>query len=151
MSDLRVGIGTDVHAFASGRPLWLAGVMWPDEQGLAGHSDADVAAHAMCDAVLSASGLGDLGSHFPDTDERWRGADSLELLAEVVRLLHEDGWSAVNVDCSVIAERSGSSATDEAISTPRFIGPGCITKASGAARSRGRSTAGGSSGGRSRS
>lgn len=104
---IRVGNGFDIHRFsdAPDRVLVLGGVSFPGEPGLHGHSDADVVAHAVAEALLGAAGLGDLGSHFPDTDERWRGADSLELLAEVVRLLHEDGWSAVNVDCSVIAER----------------------------------------------
>lgn len=103
---LRVGNGFDVHRFSDDpdRPLVLGGVRFDGERGLHGHSDADVVAHAVAEAVLGAAGLGDLGSHFPDTDERWRGADSLRLLAEVIGLVAEQGWSVGNVDCSVIAE-----------------------------------------------
>lgn len=103
---LRVGHGFDVHPFSDDgeRPLVLGGVTFDDAQALAGHSDADVVAHACADAVLGAAGLGDLGRHFPDTDEAWRGADSLTLLAEVVRLAAAEGWSVVNVDCTVVAE-----------------------------------------------
>ena len=103
----RIGNGFDVHRFSDdpARPLVLGGVRFDGESGLVGHSDADVVAHAVAESLLGAAGLGDLGSHFPDTDERWRGADSLVLLAEVVRLLAADGWVPVNVDCSVIAER----------------------------------------------
>jgi len=103
---LRVGNGFDVHRFSDDpdRPLVLGGVRFEGERGLHGHSDADVVAHAVAEALLGAAGRGDLGSHFPDTDERWRGADSLALLAEVVRLVAADGLVAFNVDCSVIAE-----------------------------------------------
>lgn len=103
---LRVGNGFDVHRFSDDpdRPLVLGGVRFDGERGLHGHSDADVVAHACAEALLGAAGRGDLGSHFPDTDERWRGADSLVLLAEVVRLVGLDGWSVANIDCSVIAE-----------------------------------------------
>lgn len=103
----RIGNGFDVHRFADDpvRPLVLGGVTFEGETGLAGHSDADVVAHAVAEALLGAAGLDDLGSHFPDTDERWRGADSMALLAEVVRLVGQAGWAPVNVDCSVIAER----------------------------------------------
>jgi 2-C-methyl-D-erythritol 2,4-cyclodiphosphate synthase len=103
----RVGNGFDIHRFSDDptRPLVLGGVVFPDGPGLHGHSDADVVAHSVADALLGAVGLGDLGVHFPDTDERWRGADSMALLAEVVRLLAVNGWSVVNVDCSVVAER----------------------------------------------
>ena len=105
--DLRIGNGFDVHRFSADpvRPLVLGGVTLPGETGLEGHSDADVVAHAVAESLLGALGLGDLGSLFPDTDERWRGADSLELLAEVVRRVHAGGWSVANVDCSVIAQR----------------------------------------------
>ncbi|MGH9126091.1 MAG: 2-C-methyl-D-erythritol 2,4-cyclodiphosphate synthase [Acidimicrobiales bacterium] len=103
--DLRVGIGFDVHPFAAEpRALVLGGVVLEGEQGLAGHSDADVVAHAVADALLGAAGLGDLGSHFPDTDPAWQGADSLRLLAEVVRLVVAEGWSVANADCSVVLE-----------------------------------------------
>jgi 2-C-methyl-D-erythritol 2,4-cyclodiphosphate synthase len=104
---LRVGNGFDIHRFSddSSRPLVLGGVVVPDAPGLEGHSDADVIAHAVADALLGASGLGDLGRLFPDTDEQWRGADSIELLAEVVRRVRDAGWAVLNADCSVIAER----------------------------------------------
>lgn len=103
----RIGNGFDVHRFSDDptRPLVLGGVVFDGEPGLHGHSDADVVAHAVAEALLGAAGLDDLGSHFPDTDERWWGANSLELLAEVVRLVVEAGWSPVNIDCSVVAER----------------------------------------------
>lgn len=107
MSAIRIGNGFDIHRFSDepGRALVLGGVRFDGEVGLVGHSDADVVAHAIAEALLGAAGLEDLGSHFPDTDDRWRGADSLELLAEVVRLVRDEGWDPVNVDCSVIAER----------------------------------------------
>lgn len=107
MTAMRVGNGFDVHRFSGDpdRPLVLGGIRFEEEVGLDGHSDADVIAHAVADALLGAAGLDDLGSHFPDDDDRWRGADSLVLLAEVVRLVREEGWDPVNVDCSVIAER----------------------------------------------
>jgi 2-C-methyl-D-erythritol 2,4-cyclodiphosphate synthase len=104
---LRIGNGFDVHRFSEDptRELVLGGVHIEGATGLHGHSDADVIAHAVGEALLGAVGLGDLGSHFPDTDERWRGVDSLVLLDEIVRLLAAEGWVAVNVDCSVIAEQ----------------------------------------------
>lgn len=104
---LRVGNGFDIHRFSDdpSRQLVLGGVVVPESPGLDGHSDADVIAHAVADALLGASGLGDLGRLFPDTDEQWRGADSIELLAEVVRRVHDAGWAVLNADCSVIAER----------------------------------------------
>lgn len=105
MSDLRVGIGTDVHAFASGRPLWLAGLMWPDEQGLAGHSDADVAAHAVCDAVLSASGLGDLGSLVGTDDPQWSDASGVSLIAHAAQTVRASGVRIVNASVQVIGNR----------------------------------------------
>jgi len=102
----RVGMGFDVHPFSDdpGRPLVLGGVTLVGERGLAGHSDADVVAHAVADALLGAAGLGDLGAHFPDTDPAWRGADSLRLLAGVVALLAAEGWRVGNVDVSVVLE-----------------------------------------------
>ena len=104
---LRIGNGFDVHRFSDdpSRRLVLGGVHFPDERGLEGHSDADVIAHAVADALLGPARLGDIGQLFPDTEERWRGADSIQLLAEVVRRVSEAGWTPVNVDCSVIAER----------------------------------------------
>lgn len=103
----RVGNGFDVHRFSEdpARPMVLGGVVVPDTVGLHGHSDADVVAHAVAEALLGAAGLGDLGQLFPDTDDQWAGADSIELLAEVVARVRAEGWSVANVDCSVIAER----------------------------------------------
>jgi 2-C-methyl-D-erythritol 2,4-cyclodiphosphate synthase len=103
---MRVGHGFDVHPFSDDpdRALVLGGIPFPGERGLAGHSDADVIAHACADAVLGAAGLGDLGRHFPDSDPTWAGADSLRLLAEVGRLAAAEGWAVVNVDCTVVAE-----------------------------------------------
>jgi 2-C-methyl-D-erythritol 2,4-cyclodiphosphate synthase len=104
---VRVGQGFDVHRFSDdpARPLVLGGVLFEGVTGLVGHSDADAVAHAVADALLGAAGLGDIGQHFPDTDERWRGADSLTLLAHVVSLVTGDGWSIGNVDCSVVCEQ----------------------------------------------
>lgn len=103
---IRVGTGFDVHAFADDpdRPLVLGGVRFEGERGLRGHSDADVVAHAVAEALLGAAGLGDLGEHFPDTDPAWAGADSVGLVAAVAGLLRDHGWRAVNVDCSVVLE-----------------------------------------------
>jgi 2-C-methyl-D-erythritol 2,4-cyclodiphosphate synthase len=99
------GIGYDSHRFAEGRRLVLGGVEIEHEQGLQGHSDADVLAHAITDALLGAAGLGDIGEHFPDTDERWRGADSIALLEQVVTLVTAAGLQIVNVDCTVVIEQ----------------------------------------------
>jgi len=103
---LRVGQGFDVHRFADDdRPLVLGGVTIPGERGLLGHSDADAVAHAVADALLGAAGLGDIGMHFPDTDLRWKGADSMQLLREVTSLVARDGWRVENVDVNVVCER----------------------------------------------
>jgi len=99
------GIGWDVHRFAAGRPLIVGGVTIPNELGLAGHSDADVLTHAVIDALLGAAGLGDIGEHFPDTDERWRGADSLELLRSTRELVAVGGVEIAHVDATVLLER----------------------------------------------
>ena len=104
MSALRVGIGVDAHAFAEDAVLVVGGVEFPGEPGLAGHSDGDVVAHALVDALLGAAGLGDIGRWFPDTDEKFRGADSRELLREVVARVAEAGWQPVNVDLTLTAE-----------------------------------------------
>ncbi len=100
-----VGIGYDSHRLADGRRLVIGGVELEHERGLAGHSDADVLAHAVIDALLGAAGLGDIGEHFPDTDERWRDADSMQLLAHVYGLLDAEGLELVNVDCTIVMER----------------------------------------------
>lgn len=100
-----VGIGYDSHRLSEGRPLILGGVHIPHERGLDGHSDADVLAHAVIDALLGAAGLGDIGEHFPDTDERFRDADSLHLLGIVVTSVIAEGFAIVNVDCTVVIER----------------------------------------------
>jgi 2-C-methyl-D-erythritol 2,4-cyclodiphosphate synthase len=105
MSDLRVGIGSDVHAFAPGRPMWLAGLLWPDEEGLAGHSDADVAAHAVCDAVLSASGLGDLGSLVGTDDPQWAEASGVSLISHAAQTVRASGIRIVNASVQVIGNR----------------------------------------------
>ena len=102
----RVGMGLDVHAFSDdpARRLVLGGVEFVDERGLAGHSDADVVAHAVADALLGAAGMGDLGERFPDSDPAWAGADSMALLMRIVDELRVAGWRPVNVDCSVVLE-----------------------------------------------
>ena len=104
MNQIRVGEGWDVHALVEGRRLVLGGVEVPYEKGLLGHSDADVLLHAITDALLGAAGLGDIGTLFPDTDARFKGADSAVLLAEAKRQVAELGWSLGNVDCTVIAQ-----------------------------------------------
>jgi 2-C-methyl-D-erythritol 2,4-cyclodiphosphate synthase len=103
---MRVGMGFDVHPFSDdpSRPCVLGGVRFDGSRGLAGHSDADVVAHAVAEALLGAAGLGDLGEHFSDTDERWRDADSVDLLVAVAAMLRDAGWQPVNVDCSVVLE-----------------------------------------------
>jgi 2-C-methyl-D-erythritol 2,4-cyclodiphosphate synthase len=101
---LRVGEGWDVHALVPGRRLVLGGVAIPHSVGLLGHSDADALLHAITDALLGAAGLGDIGSHFPDTDPKFKGADSAVLLAEALRAVQAAGWQLVNVDSTVIAQ-----------------------------------------------
>ena len=98
----RVGVGTDVHAFAPGRPCWVAGLEWPGETGLDGHSDADVAAHAACDALLSAAGLGDLGSNYGTAEPAWAGASGVALLEETVRRVRAAGFEVGNVSIQVV-------------------------------------------------
>lgn len=100
----RIGQGYDVHALAAGRKLIVGGVPIPYERGLAGHSDADVLLHAICDALLGAAGLGDIGTHFPDTDPRYRGIDSRALLRTTAQLVYAAGFRVVNVDTTIIAQ-----------------------------------------------
>ena len=102
---VRTGIGFDSHPFAEGRRLVLGGVEVPDaERGLAGHSDADALAHAVVDALLGAAGAGDIGEHYPDTEERWRNTDSMVMLREAAALVAERGWAVRNVDATVVCE-----------------------------------------------
>ncbi|HKQ08010.1 MAG TPA: 2-C-methyl-D-erythritol 2,4-cyclodiphosphate synthase [Blastocatellia bacterium] len=100
----RVGIGYDIHRLVPDRKLLLAGVRVPYTKGLLGHSDSDVLAHAVCDALLGAAALGDIGTHFPDNDPRWRGASSLDFLRHAVKLIGEKGYRVVNLDATVITE-----------------------------------------------
>ena len=104
MSVLRIGEGWDVHALVPGRKLVIGGVDVPFDRGLLGHSDADVLLHAITDALLGAAGLGDIGRHFPDTDDRFKGADSVQLLVEAARRVREAGWLVGNIDSTVIAQ-----------------------------------------------
>jgi 2-C-methyl-D-erythritol 2,4-cyclodiphosphate synthase len=104
VSELRVGIGYDGHAFEEGVPLVLGGVAFESARGLAGHSDGDVVAHALIDAILGAANLGDIGSLFPSSDEQYRGASSLDLLWEAYREVREAGWELVNADCVLVGE-----------------------------------------------
>ncbi len=101
---MRIGQGFDVHAFAPGRPLILGGVTIPYDRGLQGHSDADVLLHALCDALLGALALGDIGQYFPDSDPAWQGADSRVLLRAVMGKVHGHGWRLGNLDCTLIAQ-----------------------------------------------
>lgn len=104
-SGVRIGIGYDIHRLVEGRKLVLGGVEIPFDKGLLGHSDSDVLTHAICDALLGAAALGDIGTHFPDTDPRWAGASSLEFLATVIELIAARGYQIGNVDATVLAER----------------------------------------------
>jgi 2-C-methyl-D-erythritol 2,4-cyclodiphosphate synthase len=124
---VRIGLGVDVHPFSDDpqRPLVLGGVRFTGERGLVGHSDSDVVAHACADALLGAVGLGDLGEHFPDSDERWAGADSIALLAAVARQVRAAGGEPVNVDCTVMCERP-------ALAPHRYSMQDCLSSAVGA-------------------
>ena len=101
----RIGNGYDVHKMVEGRKLILCGVDVPYEKGLLGHSDADVATHAIMDALLGALALGDIGKHFPDTDDRYKDADSLKLLSHVMKLIDERGYKVVNIDCIIVMQK----------------------------------------------
>ena len=103
--DLRIGYGYDVHQLAPGYPLWLGGVLVPHELGAVGHSDADVILHVVCDAMLGALALGDIGHHFPDTDPAYKGIDSALLLERVHALVLAKGWSVANLDCTLCLQR----------------------------------------------
>jgi len=105
VSEIRTGLGWDVHRLAAGRLLILGGVRVPSELGLEGHSDADILSHAITDALLGAAALGDIGMHFPDTDPRWKDADSLLFLAHAAGLVRDLGFTIVNIDSTVILER----------------------------------------------
>ena len=115
MSEYRTGIGWDVHRLAPGRPLLLGGVTVPYELGLEGHSDADVLAHALTDAILGAAALGDIGMHFPDSDPRWKGCDSLVFLLHARELVEARGFRIVNVDTTVVLEKPKLKEYREAI------------------------------------
>jgi 2-C-methyl-D-erythritol 2,4-cyclodiphosphate synthase len=103
--DIRVGLGYDVHQLKEGRELWLGGVLIPHEKGALGHSDADVLLHAICDALLGAAAMRDIGFHFPDTDEAYRGADSKVLLKRTCEIIAEKGWSIINIDSTLCLQR----------------------------------------------
>jgi len=122
---MRIGIGYDAHSFCSGRPLVLGGVEIPFEKGLEGHSDADVLVHAICDALLGAAAMGDIGLHFPDDDDSIKGISSLVLLKRVCGMLAEEGYAIVNVDTVLIAQRPRIGPYAEAMKK-------CLAEASGA-------------------
>jgi len=130
MTDLRIGHGFDVHAFAAERKLIIGGVEIPHQFGLAGHSDADVLLHAICDALLGAAGLGDIGRHFPDNDPRFKGIDSRELLRDVAKRIGHLGWRTANVDATIIAQAPKMAphvATMVAnIAADLGVEPGCV-------------------------
>ncbi len=123
---IRTGIGYDSHRFEAGRPLILGGVAIPHPAGLAGHSDADAVAHALTDAILGAAAAGNIGSHFPDTDPRWKGADSIALLEAACEIARGKGFEVVNVDVTVIAEvpRVGPHAEAMVARLSRALGVG---------------------------
>lgn len=127
---IRIGHGFDAHAFADGRPLMIGGVEVPHDRGLAGHSDADVLLHAVCDALLGAAAMGDIGAMFPDSDPRYAGISSRRLLAQVVKHLAAVGYSVVNVDATVVAQVPRLApyidAMREAIATEIGVAPGRV-------------------------
>ena len=105
MTTPKIGFGYDIHRLSEGEELWIGGFLVPYHKGSVGHSDADVLIHAICDALLGALALGDIGKHFPDTDEQWKGADSKELLKQVVQLITAEGFAIGNVDSTVVLEQ----------------------------------------------
>jgi len=127
---IRIGEGWDVHALVPGRPLVLGGVAIPHDRGLLGHSDADVLLHAITDALLGAAALGDIGRHFPDSDERFRGADSLLLLAEAARRVRGQGWQIANIDSTIVAQAprlaAFTAAMGERIAQALDLAPGQV-------------------------
>ena len=127
----RIGIGCDTHRLAEGRPLILGGVKITADRGAEGHSDGDVLAHALADAILGALCEGDLGLHFPDTDPQWKDADSLELLARVIRLAHERGFQVVNADSTITLERpklrDQIAAMRESLARTLDVDIGCVS------------------------
>lgn len=128
---MRVGLGYDSHRFDDTLPLVLGGVEIPDHPGLAGHSDGDAVVHAVIDALLGAAGLGDIGAAFPDDDERWRGADSIDLLGRTIRRIEGENYQVVNVDVTVVASspriRPHAEAMREALAGPLRIEPGHVS------------------------
>ena len=115
MNELRVGVGLDAHAFSDDAPLVLGGVDFPDERGLAGHSDGDVVAHALIDAILGAAGLGDIGGLFPSSDPQWLDASSIRLLQRAYEVVRGAGWALVNADCVLIGEQPRIAPVREAM------------------------------------
>ncbi len=128
---MRVGLGFDIHRFAEGRRLVLGGIEFDGSPGLAGHSDADVLTHAVIDALLGAAGLGDIGQHFPDTDERWHDASSIEMLRSVIVMLEAERFHLVNVDVAVVAERprlgSKVDSIRDNLATVLGVAPGVVS------------------------
>jgi 2-C-methyl-D-erythritol 2,4-cyclodiphosphate synthase len=128
---VRVGLGYDSHRFDENTPCVLGGVTIPDHPGLAGHSDGDAVCHAVIDAILGAAALGDVGSHFPPTDEKWRGADSMELLRKAVAVLERANYQVVNVDVTVICQTPKigpvANAIRERLGQALHIGPGYVS------------------------
>lgn len=122
---VRTGLGVDSHRFAEGRRLILGGIEIPHDRGLAGHSDADVLTHAIIDAILGAAARGDIGQHFPDTDPRHEGADSMGLLAAALELVAGDGWRVVHVDATVMLERPKLAPHRDAIQERLAAALGC--------------------------
>lgn len=129
--NFRIGTGYDVHRLVEGRRCIICGVDIPHEKGLLGHSDADVAIHALCDALLGAAAMRDIGYHFPDTDPRWKGADSRMLLREVVRLLGAEGYRVGNVDVCIIAQRPKMlpyiAQMQQNLAADLGVEPGCVS------------------------